>query len=654
MMRVEKPYARISFPPGMAAYAMAAAMVACIFLPLFFFKPVRVGDGSEYYALYLAIKSEWRPWMTSGAFKLYDQFFGSGTVLALVPTDALRDSFPALRAGATADFNHFWAYSLVAAVIGKGIGFIGVSVSAHQAFLLQHAGLLLAVTWLALWLFGKRGILVALTLTIASPMVWFLDKVHTEFFSHCFILAAVMLSQKRLYLWGALCLAAASTQNPSFALLAFVLVVFRLRELPARSLQFWEAAALVGTCVIVLVHPAYYFFRFGTLTPQMLAGGAKLGANASNFYIWLIDPDVGLLPNWPLGIAILALGLYSISKRWTPPFDKQLLFFLAIYLFINLFAHSSTLNINSGGTPGLARYALWYIPIFFPFALAAADLILSKSTIALWACGSLVAAYAAANTYLYDPRHPESYTTPSPASMVIQRRLPGLYDPPPEVFAERYSGYGESQRTHSLAAILGPSCDKLLIIPGRNPALIAWPSRCVVDADKMKVYVGTALQAAKDVGYVRIADFAGDIGFTASGTYSMQGGHSGVDLLGEGWHQAESWGVWSAQSAAQLSVPCTKAGSAEEFRVALSLSGFITKQHSETMVRVRSQDQAVWSGAVRELPLDATFELKHSACQKNNMALLTIEADPVSSPNDSGASDDPRKLGIGLRKVYYP
>lgn len=645
---------RIILRSGVAAYAIAAAVVACIFIPLFFFKAVRVGDGSEYYALYLTIKSEWRPWMTAGAFKLYDELFGSGTILALVPMDVLRDSFPALRTGATADFNHFWAYSLIAAMVGKGMGLIGLATSAHQAFLLQHAGLLLGVTWLALGLFGKRGAFVALTLTIASPIVWFLDKVHTEFFSHCFILAAVMLAQRRLYIWGALCLAVASTQNPSFALLAFVLLVLRLRELPDRPFQFWEAAALVGTCVIVLAHPAYYFFRFGTLTPQMLAGGAKMGANASNFYIWLIDPDVGLLPNWPLGIAILAIGLVGIFKRCTPPLGKQLLFFLASYLFINLFAHSSTLNINSGGTPGLARYALWYIPIFFPFALAAADLILTRSGIAQWVCGSIVVGYAAANVYLYDPRRPESYTTPSPVSAVIQRKLQGLYDPPPEVFAERYSGYGESLRTHSLAATLGPSCDKLLIVPGRDPALIAWPSRCVVDTDKLKAFVSNALQSAKGVGYVRIVDFARDIGLTAGGTYLMQEGRSGVSLLGGGWHAAESWGVWSAQTSAQVSVPCAKTENPQGFKLALSLSGFVTEQHRETTVRVLSQDKTVWSGVVRELPLDAIFELKHTACSRSNMALLTIDADPVSSPKDSGASDDTRKLGIGLRKIYYP
>lgn len=654
MMQADNSNARMSVRPSMAAYAMIAAMVACIFIPLLFFKAVRIGDGSEYYALYLTIKSEGRPWMTTGAFKLYDELFRSGAIEALFSTDSLRDSFPALRLGATADFNHFWAYSAIAAMVSKGMGLIGATVSAHQAFLLQHAGLFLAAAWLALALFGKRGFFVAITLTIASPIVWFLDKVHTEFFSYCLILGAVMLAQRRFYLWGALCLAVASTQNPSFALLAFVLLVLRLCEVPNRPFRFWEAAALVATCIIVLAHPAYYFFRFGTPTPQMLAGGAKIGANASKFYIWLIDPDVGLLPNWPLGIAILALGLVSIFSRCTPRLDKKFLFFLASYLFVNLFAHSSTLNINSGGTPGLARYALWYIPIFFPVALAAVDFILSKPSIAQWVCGSLVVCYAAANVYLYDPRRPESYTIPSPVSAVIQRKLPGLYNPPPEVFAERYSGYGDGLQSHSLTAILGPSCDKLLVTPGRDPTLIAWPSRCVVDTDKLKAYAGDALQTSKVARYVRIANFARDLGLNASGTYLTQVGRSGVNLLGGGWHAPESWGVWSAQTSAQVSVPCVKTDTSEGFKLALSLSGFVTERRRETAVRVRSQQETIWSGMVGGSPVEAAFELKRAACSSNNMALLTVDVDFLSSPKDNGASDDARKLGIGLRSIYYP
>lgn len=637
-----------------SAYAGVALIIALIVLPLFFFAPVRVGDGSEYYALYLAIKSELRPWMTAAAFSHYDSLVRTDSIEGLVTADALRDAFPALRVGGTADFNHFWIYSLISAVLAKVLAVIGIHLGTHQAFMLQHALLLIATSSVALRLYGKNGVYALLLLTLASPIIWFTDKVHTEFFSYCFVMAAVMLAYGRLYLWGALCLAVASTQNPSFALLAFVLLLFRLLQLPRRPFQFWEAFALVGTCVAVLIHPAYYFFRYGVLTPQMLAGGAKMGANASTFYVWILDPDVGLLPNWPLSIVLIVAGLGFLARGRRGTSNRPFAIFVALYLIINLFAQSSTTNINSGATPGLSRYALWYIPLFFPLVLAFIEWAMSSRLIVRVIANGLIFVYAAANAYIYDPRQHESYSTPTPLSKLIQEDAPSLYNPPEEVFAERFSGYGETEKTHKLSAILGPSCDKLLIIPGRDTAEIASPAHCLVDDEKLRTHVRDLLQKTSSAQYVRVHDLRSNIALSAGTTYETRLGRTGSRLLGNGWHAPEEWGVWSGLPSAEIKVPCPSATSGDSFKLGVSIVGFGGTKQSPIDARVRAKDGILWSGAVLDAPTDAVFTVKKSACSKRGIAMLSLEASELHSPKKMGLSSDTRKLGIGLRSVYYP
>jgi len=638
-----------------AAYATVAAVVAIILAPLFFLTPVRVGDGSEYYALYLAVKSELRPWMTAVAFERYASLVATHSIEGLVNVEFLRDAFPALRVGNTADFNHFWIYSLISAMLARVVGIVGVQLSAHQAFLLQHVMLLMLVACLALRLFGRRGVWAVMLLTLGSPLVWFADKVHTEFFSYCVVLAAVMLALRRHFTWGALLLALASTQNPSFAVLAFVLLVCRLFQVPRHPFQFWEACALVATCITVLLHPAYYFFRYGVLTPQMLAGGAKMGANASSFYIWLADPDVGLLPNWPIGIGLVVWGITRQIRHKAGTWNGPFALFLLLYLVINLFAQSSTTNINSGATPGLSRYALWYIPLFFPLALDVVDWALERRTLGRGTLVTLLILYVVGNIAVYDPRQYESYVQPAPLSKLMQSQWPALYDPPPEVFAERYSGFGESEKTHRLSAILGPSCDKVLIIPGRDPSEIAKPNHCRMDDEKLAAYVSELLSTPGGERYVRVKGLRAEIGLKAGPSYEPRAGQPGRRLLGAGWYEPESWGVWSASKSAEVFVPCpTTTDSTNAFKVGLSISAFGGKPQEPALAKVRANGTVVWSGKITEAPVTAEFVLGRNTCGPDSIATLTLETGTLRSPKEVSGSEDTRKLGLGLLRIFYP
>ena len=65
-----------------------------IFIPIIFLnKPVRVGDGSEYYALSLAWKNTYRPFMTESSWLEYQKLFESNQITRLVNVENVKANF---------------------------------------------------------------------------------------------------------------------------------------------------------------------------------------------------------------------------------------------------------------------------------------------------------------------------------------------------------------------------------------------------------------------------------------------------------------------------------------------------------------------------------------------------------------------------------
>lgn len=635
---------------GATAYFYVVVALAVLFTPLFFLRPLRVGDGSEYYALFLAIRNEAHTWVTALTFRMYEGLIASNSIQALIPVDVLRDSFPALRLGSTADFNHFWVYSLISALLSKALSLVGIHVDIHQSFLVQHFLLFLGTAWVALHALGRRGVFAVLALTLSAPIVWFADKVHTEFFTYCLVLSCVILVQRRSFTWGALCLALASTQNPSFAVLALLLLIYRAFQLRERDFDFLELCALVGTCLVVFLHPAYYYFRFGILTPQMLAGGAKIGANLSLFYVWMIDPDVGLLPNWPMGLFLLAAGVVALKlSAWKK--NKALLFFIFAYFVVNLFAQSSTTNINSGATPGLARYALWYIPLFFPLMYALIVKLETGGFILRTAMTGLVAIYLVVNVWVYEPQQGERYESPSPVSMFVQKHLPWLYDPPPEVFAERFSGSGEATQSAPFAAIVGPSCEKILVVPESKSNAIFQTGNCLLDDQKLRPLIQKLASGRSSSYYAHFDPSADDVHLSASRTYDIRAGSSGLGMLAEGWNSPEEWGAWSASMSSKLNVPCP---SVPNFKIGLTITSLEVAGEAPQSLKIIANGKTLWAGELRSVPQDAILALNNADCANHRSVVLSLEAGRLYTPSKFSNSGDTRKLGVGLRRVFYP
>lgn len=649
-----KPFADRNLSPYLLiVFGLAVAFVVLGKLPA-----MRVGDGSEYYALYLAFKATMRPWLSDASFAEYARLVREGGIIDMVPVDALANFFPALKLGQTADFNHFWLYSFLAYAVAAASGSLGLQLSAHSAFIALHWLLLCVPVVLAYKFFGWRGVTVVIWMALSSPLLWFANKVHTEFFTSCLALVSVICVMRYLYVPAALCMALASTQNPSFAVLAGLLLLLRAYSNARGRYGVLELVGVVSSVLLVFLHPIYYFFRYGVPTPQLLAGGATVGGNLANSYIWLLDPDVGLLPNWPLGfLMFLALLVAACLARRRVFFGlKPVGFFSIAYLGVSLFAQSSTTNLNSAGTVGVARYALWYVPLFFPWLLLALEWMKEVRWRAISA-GIVFGGLLFVSVVDNYPSRGESNSVPSRMSYFVQSYLPWFYNPPAEIFLERFSGVGESGANAAILAVVGPDCRKVLLLPGAARSRVASPPECGFNAELLSVAlkerhaeIQTEVYSALDEDIVSLVKFVP----AKNRTYSLAAGGEGGVVLRKGWSIREGWGVWTEGRRAELVFPCgTDAESNGHEDLLFSLVGFTHANRPTTALTIFARDVRLWSGEVNDTISDIKISVPQAACS-NGQVFITLRVGNPESPMKAKLSSDSRELGVGFVAFKYP
>jgi hypothetical protein len=481
-------------------------------------------------------------------------------------------------------------------------------------------------------------------------MLWFLDKVHTEVFTYALVTSAIIFVYEKKYLAGAFLLALVSTQNPSFALVSFIPFVYGLIIKESHRYRFDEVCLISGTILAVLVHPVYYFLRFGVATPQLLAGGASLGGNLSSFYVYLIDPDLGLFSYWPVGlIIIVAAFIIYVSKESSKAicFKGFFAFFAICYILINFYAHASTTNMNSGGTPGVARYALWYLPIAFPVIYYFILNFPRKKFIA-YPLIIAITVVSISSMRGNNPRKIEQNSKPTRLSKFIQTKIPWLYNPPAEVFAERYSGLGDYLDSYKPKGVLGPDGRKLLLYPGLNRSIIFTPKHSFFDQAKLLEYINTNFGDNEHERYVYIkATDTQSLRLSVPRELTRVGaGKDGNFILGSGWSAPEDWGVWSDNDTAQLILPCNSSQFfAENQSVTVTL---LLQPFGRQGVQITQSGKSLFDGFI-----DGLKEIKFTAqiddC-KSGMINFDLHMSNPTSPFELGQSTDQRRLGIGLKQ----
>lgn len=442
----------------------------------------RVGDGFEYWGMLINLAEFGRPYSTRASNASFLEFQSKHQDIFGKPVD-LRQWFERLTLpNGQTDFNHFWFYSLLAVPFFWGVRAFGLHPS--LTFTLLHLALFYAALTITTRNFGRSGGLTLVILTFFSPVANYLNVAHTEFFTVqiCFIAVVCLLRGKWLY--SALAFAVLTLQNPAFGPVAVFLAGYELTTvLSRRRREMWKlnyVSQWLLLAAVLVAHPAYYYSRWSTLTPQLRAGGITHEAtSAKRMLVWVFDPDIGLLPNWPLGLCIVAAavlmcfgmsGNRSTRTRYRLTWARwPQLAALLVCAVIIAYAHSKTEHLNTASLGSAARYSLWYIPLFFPvlypllhfreggnWAPRAA-----RTLVALGMLGSAV--------LIWRQDSEADYCKPSPFAAFFYRHFPTLYDPPAEIYIERYSGLGESSANGQCWAVSNREGTKILVRPELLP-----------------------------------------------------------------------------------------------------------------------------------------------------------------------------------------
>ena len=390
-----------------------------------------------------------------------------GPALTLPELDAIRAELEpfgiaiqqTMPPGTVYHFPHFWFYSALAA---PGVAMTRVlAVHPVYGFALLNLALIGGAAWL---LFRRHHWTVAL-LVLGSPVVWWIDKAHTEVFTFSLLAIAMTLASSHPGI-AMVCAGAAATQNPPIAvavpLIALAATRGEWRRLRERAL--WVGAA-IGMCLAIL-HPAYYLFSVGTPT-ALGARGALPSAQELTAVIW--DPNIGLVVGFPLFALAVAAAIVALIVRNPARLGEPVVLVSLALGGVFLLAFAQAPNINSGATPSMSRYALWLIPLALP-VLARAHTALTPR-VGPWAAAVAVAS-AVGCLVMFPPGAPSRYLEPSATAEWLWTRFPSLDNPVPEIFAERV---GETE--FAVAPVARPGCAKVLLL-GREAARGMWPVPC--------------------------------------------------------------------------------------------------------------------------------------------------------------------------------
>jgi len=394
----------------------------------------------------------------------------------------LSNRLASLHLPGAGESRHFLFYSALAAPFVALLNAIGLE--QLGAFTLLNGLLLVAAFYLA----ASRLHWYWCVLIFAGPILWWLDKPHTEPFTFALFAIAFSLLESAPW-WSLVAVGAAATQNPGNAVLVVILAAAAIarRADIVKDRRFWSG--LASGAALAAFHPAYYLLRLGTATP--LAGTGDIHwVTRPEYLTVLIDPNVGLLPHVPVYAAAAVGAVLVLAVRVPRRLATTGMFSAAASGAWLAFVAATATNVNHGGTPGLSRYATWFIPLAIPLFQEVDRLCPRRLG---WMAVPALAS-AVLGVWASHPARAEAADRPTRLAAFLWTRHPSLDNPLPEIFVERLRGLDENW-----LPVATPGCEKVLL-PGRGGRDSVWPMPCAPATPPARCQAAGALCYANRTG----------------------------------------------------------------------------------------------------------------------------------------------------------
>ncbi len=416
-------------------------------------RPRRTGDGGEYMAMARQAAHLAPPSIALGDVEYFSQQ-PWGTLDGHHADQGLRG-----RDGRE-DFIHFWFYPLLAAPFVRVAETLGAN--ANWGFTAVNVLLLLSAAAVLI----RRLDAATMLLIVCSPILWWIDKAHTEVFTFTMLALGFALIRDRPW-WSALAFGAAATQNPPIAALLGLAIVWM-----ALAGRWRDRRALLGAAggvALAILPPLYYYWRLGVFFP--LRGAAALHwPGVAALTAVLSDPNLGIVfvaPAWAAAVAVAAVVLIARQPARLAAADVWSAALAAAWF---LFCFAQTLNMNSGGTFGPSRYGLWLIPLAVPLFRQVVEWKGPDRMRWLRVAAALAVVWT---PIVAQPRFKENYLEPSRLAVWLWTHQPSLYNPLPEIFMDRV---GRKEIDAELP-VATPACEKALLVATESRGVL-WPPQC--------------------------------------------------------------------------------------------------------------------------------------------------------------------------------
>lgn len=645
---------------GVVTIAVLALLwTAIAFLP----RGPRIGDGSNYLAMLVTLGKSGHPWMDAQDEELWSSLVEKYPDDHYATVDIFKQRLHKLTNQNGIHMPHFWFYPLLALPFYPAAKMAGTSPA--YAFNILHAFLLVAGILVVRKQHDVPGIIAFLLLIFASPVLFFINKVHTEYYTVIISCMAVSLFWKKKYLWAMIPFAMATTQNPPFVIPAFLCGLFWIYEtlrahgakqgLP-RLLGVRNLTLIAIAVILVFLHPAYYYLQLGGMTPQVITGHAKAHLNISRIDLlnrmacWIMDPDIGLLPNWLGAIPIIvAFATLAICRSYRKNWPLIILFTISASIFA--FAHSRTNTVPHGGTVDIARYSLWYLCFFYPPLVLIVTEVLKSSAKPKIVSATLAIALLAANSNRYHPFQRERYLHSTPVANFVYAHVPWLYNPVPVIFAKRSIC---NKKVPPVWAIANPEATKILIrqkyMDGLTPKTAPMPINApkTFDSERLFKYANAYFYISKaDHVYINNGlEYRLEPKYEVGQTIQFND-RSASPLLGEGWSKPEKFGYWSDSPEAVINFTLTGEAPQGVCELTLGWRAYAPDADHSQKIAVSLNGVAIGENTFSGMKTEtASMKLDAKILKPKNRLAFTM-SNP-QSPRDLGYGKDPRPLGVGI------
>jgi hypothetical protein len=571
-------------------------------------QPRIIGDGFEYLGMTISLSEHLTPNLTESDALIREKV----AVDNGLPSKDQSVHFGYFKANNEKMYSyHFWFYSLLSVPVYVILNILDLNVL--NFFMITNALLIiLAVGWTVFVKGVTPRIRVwMLASFLISPIWFYFTWSHPEIFSFVFVYIGLFELVRNRKKTASLLTGIASLQNPAIILIpAYIIISELIRE---RKLS--KPVIFTGLSASIVILPYlwfYWHYHVFSIIAKVSTSGFSLEKTINLF----LDPNMGLVFYIPV---VLLTLLYRVFSN-----DRAAQIWLVLLVMMAAVC-SVQANWNSGMS-FINRYGVWMIPVFI-FALVSFITKLSRNKFLMyglfsWVITGLIVVYCYASPFYF--------TEFNPLTKWIMAKVPGIYNPPSEVFVERSIG------------------KELDLLNGTEESEVKKHLPIIYTDEYSHIRKSLVLDKNGNISYVNGSVDLNSNKLTMS-TPEIDVSPAGSDIFNEpesfsfltGWEGIEDWGKKTRWMKGDAKIVLLQ-NEERPVTISLNIGSYAKPRHAQIIVN----GNIVFDDTV--LTTDQNIQFKTVVKKKNE---IEIKAGSSDSPSGLSLGTDTRKLSLYVNNI---